>query len=318
MSDDAARIDVEALRAAVEKWSARECGPDDGDARGVVARLLHALEVGAVRAAEPGPGGWHAVPWVKKGILLAFRVGRTTRIGGPSGEERRVGSGAGVAGSGGPGWMSGTAGGAIPWPPEYFDRDTLPLRRTAGVEQNIRIVPTGSAVRSGSYLAPGVVIMPPAYVNVGAWVGPGTMIDSHALVGSCAQIGARVHLSAGAQVGGVLEPVGLRPVVVEDEVMVGANTGLFEGVLVGRRAVLAAGVILTASTPLYDLVEGTVHRGTADAPLSVPPGAVVVPGSRPAAGDFAREHGLQLYAPVIVKYRDEKTDAATALEGALR
>jgi 2,3,4,5-tetrahydropyridine-2,6-dicarboxylate N-succinyltransferase len=257
----------------------------------VVARLLHALEVGAVRAAEPGPDGWQAVPWVKSGILLAFRVGRTTRIGGPSAGD---------------------------WPPEYFDRDTLPLRRTAGVEQNIRIVPAGSAVRSGSYLAPGVVIMPPAYVNVGAWVGQGTMIDSHALVGSCAQIGARVHLSAGAQVGGVLEPVGLRPVVVEDEVMVGANTGLFEGVLVGRRAVLAAGVILTASTPLYDLVRGTVHRGTADAPLSVPPGAVVVPGSRPAAGDFAREHGLQLYAPVIVKYRDEKTDAATALEGALR
>lgn len=295
MSGDAARIDVEALRDSVERWAGRDCGPDDGDARGVVARLLHALEVGAVRAAEPGPDGWRAVPWVKNGILLAFRVGRTTRIGeGPA------------------------APGGLPWTPEYFDRDTLPLRRTAGVEENIRIVPTGSAVRSGSHLAPGVVIMPPAYVNVGAWVGPGTMVDSHALVGSCAQIGARVHLSAGVQVGGVLEPVGLRPVVVEDEVMVGANAGLFEGVLVGRRAVLAAGVMLTASTPLYDLVNGTVHRGTAESPLSVPPGAVVVPGSRPAAGDFAREQGIQLYAPVIVKYRDGKTDAATALEAALR
>lgn len=294
MNSEASRIDVEALRASVERWTAQECGPDDGDARGVVARLLHALEVGAVRAAEPGEDGWSAVPWVKKGILLAFRVGRTTRLGGSESAE----------------------GGA--WPPEYFDRDTLPLRRTPGVEQNIRIVPGGSAVRSGSYLAPGVVIMPPAYVNVGAWVGPGTMVDSHALVGSCAQIGARVHLSAGAQVGGVLEPVGLRPVVVEDDVMVGANTGLFEGVLVGRRAVLAAGVILTASTPLYDLVQGTVHRGTPGTPLSVPPGAVVVPGSRPAGGDFARTHGIQLHAPVIVKYRDEKTDAATALEEALR
>jgi 2,3,4,5-tetrahydropyridine-2,6-dicarboxylate N-succinyltransferase len=288
---DRDRIDVEALRQTVERWEGQPATPEDGDARAAVARLLHALEVGAVRAAEPGPDGWRAVPWVKSGILLAFRVGRTARLGGT--EE----------GSGGA---------------EFFDRDTLPLRRTAGVEENIRIVPGGSSVRAGAYLAPRVVIMPPAYVNVGAWVGEGTMVDSHALVGSCAQIGRGVHLSAGAQIGGVLEPVGLRPVIVEDEVMVGANTGLFEGVLVGRRAVLAPGVILTASTPLYDLVNGEVLRGTVDAPLSVPPGAVVVPGTRPASGAFAREHGLSLYAPMIVKYRDERTDAATALEGALR
>lgn len=298
MSEKARQIDVEALRASVERWAGRECGPDDGEARGVVARLLHALEVGAVRAAEPGPDGWRAIPWVKEGILLAFRVGRTARVA-----EGRTGP---------------NPPGGVPWFPEYFDRDTLPLRRTAGVEENIRIVPSGSAVRGGSYLAPGVVIMPPAYVNVGAWVGPGTLVDSHALVGSCAQIGARVHLSAGAQIGGVLEPVGLRPVVVEDEAMVGGNCGIFEGVLVGRRAVLAAGVILTASTPLYDLVHETVHRGTREAPLAVPPGAVVVPGSRPAGGGFAREHGLHLSTPVIVKYRDDRTDAATALEGALR
>lgn len=288
MSGPRGEIDVEALRAVVERWSQADCGPDHGDARSAVARLLHALEVGAVRAAEPGPDGWKAVPWVKAGILLAFRVGRTHRVGGADGDA------------------------------EYFDRDTLPLRRTAGVEENIRIVPGGSAVRAGAYLGPRVVIMPPAYVNVGAWVGEGTMVDSHALVGSCAQIGAGVHLSAGAQVGGVLEPVGLRPVVVEDEVMVGANTGLFEGVLVGRRAVLAPGVILTASTPLHDLVNGTVHRGTSEAPLSVPPGAVVVPGSRPAGGEYARQHGIHLYAPVIVKYRDERTNAATALEEVLR
>jgi len=287
----AVTVDLEGLRRDVQRWSGADCGPDHGEARGVVARLLHALELGAVRAARPGPEGWKAVEWVKEGILLAFRVGRTTRLGAP----------------------------AIPgWGPEYFDRDTLPLRRTAGVEENIRIVPAGTAVRGGAYLGPRVVIMPPAYVNVGAWVGEGTMVDSHALVGSCAQIGARVHLSAGAQVGGVLEPVGLRPVVVEDDAMVGANCGLFEGVLVGRGAVLAPGVILTASTPLHDLVEGRVHRGTRDAPLSVPPGAVVVPGSRPAAGEYAREQAIHLYAPVIVKYRDDRTDAATALEGVLR
>lgn len=282
---------IEALRADVERLfeatgsGGGDPGPRD-EARAVVAELLAALERGVVRAAEPGPEGWRAVPWVKRGILLAFRVGETTRID------------------------------AAPAP--YFDRDTLPLRDTRGVEENIRIVPGGSAVRAGAYLGPRVVIMPPAYVNVGAYVDEGAMIDSHALVGSCAQVGKRVHLSAGAQLGGVLEPVGLRPVVVEDDAMIGGNTGVFEGTLVGRRAVLAPGVQLTASTAVYDLVRGTVHRATPERPLTIPEGAVVVPGSRRASGPFAEDHGVQLYAPVIVKYRDERTDAATALEAALR
>ncbi len=274
------------LRHEIERWAAEPQPSDTEAARAAVGRLLDALAQGSVRAAEAGPSGWHAVEWVKAGILLAFRIGVTARFDGPQ--------------------------------QDYFDRDTLALRRTDGVLENVRVVPGGTAVRDGTYLAPGVVIMPPAYINVGAFVGEGTMIDSHALVGSCAQVGARVHLSAGAQIGGVLEPVGLRPVVIEDEVVVGGNAGIFEGTLVGRRAVIAPGVNLTASTPLYDLVRDDVYRALPGRPLSVPDGAVVVPGSRPAAGSFAVQHGLQLYAPVIVKYRDEKTDAATALESALR
>jgi 2,3,4,5-tetrahydropyridine-2,6-dicarboxylate N-succinyltransferase len=279
------------LRRAVEALAAQSPLEDRDSARAAVARLFRALERGEVRAAERGADGWEAVPWVKAGILLAFRVGVTAPY---------------------------SPGVAPTAPFTFFDRDTLPLRATNGVEERVRIVPGGSSVRAGAYLGPNVVIMPPAYVNVGAWVGEGTMVDSHALVGSCAQIGARVHLSAGAQIGGVLEPIGLRPVVVEDDVMVGANTGVFEGVLVGERAVLAPGVQLTAATPLYDLVRGEVHRSAPGRPLAVPPGAVVVPGSRPAAGEFARKEGIQLYAPCIVKYRDEKTDAATALEEVLR
>ncbi len=280
------KSDPAELRHEIERWAA-EPEPSDADAaRAAVRRLLEALSDGSIRAAEAGTSGWRAVEWVKAGILLAFRVGVTARFDGPD--------------------------------QQYFDRDTLALRRTDGVLENVRVVPGGTSVRDGTFLAPGVVIMPPAYINVGAYVGEETMIDSHALVGSCAQIGARVHLSAGAQIGGVLEPIGLRPVVIEDEVVVGGNAGVFEGTLVGRRAVIAPGVNLTASTPLYDLVRGSIHRATPDRPLSVPQGAVVVPGSRPATGAFANEHGLQLYAPVIVKYRDEKTDAATALEAALR
>ncbi len=281
------RIDVDALREKILKWSGENPPEDPAAARGVVAELLAALDRGAVRSAEKKEDGWHPVEWVKKGILLAFRVGETAEME--------------------------SAG-----PLRFFDRDTLPLRETRGVEENVRIVPGGSSVRAGAYLAPGVVIMPPAYINVGAWVGEKTMVDSHALVGSCAQIGARVHLSAGAQIGGVLEPVGLRPVIVEDDAMIGGNTGVFEGILVGRRAVIAPGVVLTAATPLFDLVRGEVYRSEPGRPMAVPEGAVVVPGTRPAQGDFARERGLQLYAPVIVKYRDEKTDAATALEEVLR
>lgn len=279
------------MRSAVETIAERPSLDDRAAARAVVRQLLAALERGDVRAAERREDGWHPVEWVKKGILLAFRVGETA-----------------------PFPPDGTADGGF----RYFDRDTLPLRRTDGVAERVRIVPGGSSVRAGAYLGPNVVIMPPAYVNVGAWVGEGTMVDSHALVGSCAQIGARVHLSAGAQIGGVLEPVGMRPVVVEDEAMLGGNVGVFEGVLVGRRAVLAPGVQLTAATPLYDLVRGQIYRSRPGVPVEVPAGAVVVPGTRPAAGDFAKAEGIQLYAPVIVKYRDEKTDAATALEDVLR
>lgn len=279
-------VDVETLRTEVDRhWEAGDDADPDA-ARATVDRLLRVLEEGAVRAAEPTDDGWRAVRWVKRGILLAFRVGRTRRFESPL--------------------------------EDYFDRDTLPLRRTEGVERNIRIVPGGTAVRKGAYLASGVVIMPPAYINVGAYVDEDALVDSHALVGSCAQVGRRVHVSAGAQLGGVLEPVGLQPVVVEDDALIGGNAGVFEGVRVGRRAVVAPGVMLTASTVLYDLPRETEHRGRRDRPLAVPEGAVVVPGSRPATGDWARDRGVQLYAPVIVKYRDESTDAATALEDVLR
>jgi 2,3,4,5-tetrahydropyridine-2-carboxylate N-succinyltransferase len=285
------REQLSELRGAIEALARQSPLEDRDAARAAVARLFRALERGEVRAAERKGEGWEAVRWVKEGILLAFRAGATAPY--PAGDE-----GAGAF--------------------RFFDRDTLPLRETRGVEEKVRIVPGGSAVRAGAYLAPGVVIMPPAYVNVGAWVGEGTMVDSHALVGSCAQIGARVHLSAGAQIGGVLEPIGLRPVVVEDDVMVGANTGVFEGVVVGARAVLAPGVQITAATPIVDLVREEIYRSEPGRPVSVPPGAVVVPGTRPAPGGFASSHGIHLYAPVVVKYRDERTDAATALEEVLR
>ncbi|MEQ9399909.1 MAG: 2,3,4,5-tetrahydropyridine-2,6-dicarboxylate N-succinyltransferase [Longimicrobiales bacterium] len=287
---------VSDLQALIESLTA-EAEPDRDRAREAVAHLLDALSVGTVRAAEPGDDGWRAVPWVKKGILLAFRTGTTAAFT-PHPTDANPAFGGSTF--------------------RYYDRDTLPLRPTDGVAEGVRIVPGGTSVRHGAHLARGVVIMPPAYVNLGAFVDEGAMIDSHALVGSCAQVGKRVHLSAGAQLGGVLEPVGLRPVIVEDEAMIGGNTGVFEGTLVGRRAVLAPGVQLTRSTAVYDLVRETVHRGTAEAPLTIPAGAVVVPGSRPATGGFAEEHGIGLYAPVIVKYRDDRTDAATALEEALR
>jgi len=273
--------------------------PDRARGRAVVAQLLEALNQGEVRAAVPDADGqgWSAVPWVKRGILLAFRFG-DTRSFDP------------FTTAANPAFGGSTF--------RFADRDTLPLRDVDGPTEQVRIVPGGSSVRSGAYLGKGVVIMPPAYVNVGAWVGDGSMIDSHALVGSCAQVGSRVHLSAGAQLGGVLEPIGMRPVIVEDDAMIGANCGIFEGTLVGKGAVLAPGVQLTASTRVWDLPRGTSYRATKESPLSIPAGAVVVPGSRPAAGEMAEREGIQLYVPVIVKYRDASTDAATALEGALR
>ena len=244
------------------------------------------LEKGAARAAVRDENGiWTAQPWVKEGILAAFRFGVLAEF----------------------------ASGAL----SFIDKDTIPARRFK-ITDGIRIVPGGSSVRRGAFVAKGVVLMPPAFVNVGAYVDADTMIDSHALVGSCAQIGKRVHLSAGAQIGGVLEPIGNVPVVIEDDVVVGGNCGIYEGTIIRPRAVIGAGVVLTGSTPVYDVVRGQVYRRTAERPLEIPFGAVVVPGSRPLKGAFAEQHQLSMATPLIVKYRDEKTESATALEDALR
>ncbi|MDQ3280661.1 MAG: 2,3,4,5-tetrahydropyridine-2,6-dicarboxylate N-succinyltransferase [Acidobacteriota bacterium] len=259
---------------------------DRNEAVETIALFLAELEKGVIRAAARDEDGtWRAQAWVKQGILAAFRVGVLTELG----------------------------SGAL----SFVDKDTVPPRRFT-VQEGIRVVPGGSSVRRGAFLGKGVVMMPPAYVNVGAYVDADTMIDSHALVGSCAQIGKRVHLSAAAQIGGVLEPIGNVPVVVEDDVVVGGNCGIYEGTIVRSRAVLGAGVVLTGSTPVYDLVRGEIYRRTANRPLEIPAGAVVVPGARPMRGAFAEEHGLQIATPMIVKYRDEKTDSGTALEEALR
>jgi 2,3,4,5-tetrahydropyridine-2,6-dicarboxylate N-succinyltransferase len=257
------------------------------EARAELERFLTALEAGEARAAVPDPAaptGWRVEPWVKEGILAAFALGANV-------------------------------GSELP-PFRFRDRDTLPpLDR---LPEGVRVVPGGTTVRRGAHLEPDVVVMPPAYINVGAWVGAATLVDSHALVGSCAQVGARVHLSAAAQVGGVLEPVGALPVIVEDDVFVGGNAGLYEGVVVKARAVIAAGTVLTASSRVYDLAAERVLTAGQGQPLVIPEGAVVVMGSRPASGPFAHEHGLAVATPLIVKYRDRRTDAKTALEGALR
>lgn len=244
-------------------------------------QLLRGLESGRIRAAERGTdGNWQAVMWVKRAILEGFKNSDVVRQG-PIGQ------------------------------PPFFDKESYPARSFEQTD-SVRVVPGGTSVRRGAYVSSGVVIMPPAYINVGAYVDSGTMVDSHALVGSCAQIGKNVHLSASAQIGGVLEPINASPVVIENNVFVGALCGVFEGFVVRERAVLATGVTLTAATIVYDLVHGVERRG------EVPAGAVVVPGSRPASGEFAKERGLQVSAPMIVKYRDERTDASTALEAALR
>jgi 2,3,4,5-tetrahydropyridine-2-carboxylate N-succinyltransferase len=247
-----------------------------------------ALNRGEIRAAErDAEGTWQTNAWVKRGILLGFRMGRIVDM---SPADHSL---------------------------QFLDKDTYPIREFR-TEDRVRIVPGGSSIRDGAYIAPGVVCMPPMFVNAGAYVDEGTMIDSHALVGSCAQIGKRVHLSAAAQIGGVLEPAGAIPVIIEDDVIVGGNCGVYEGAIVRERAVLASGTIVTGSTPVFDLVRETIYRRSAGTPLEIPAGAVVVPGSRAIQSDKAREWGLSLYAPVIVKYRDEKTDSATQLEEALR
>jgi 2,3,4,5-tetrahydropyridine-2-carboxylate N-succinyltransferase len=263
------------------------------EAEEVVAELLHALEQGNVRAAHRDTEGhWHAVTWVKRGILLGFRVGQVIDMTAyvPEGAPARF---------------------------FFFDKHTYPPRGFDLVD-GVRIVPGGSSIRRGAFLGSGVVCMPPMYINVGAYVGTGTMVDSHALVGSCAQIGERVHLSAGAQIGGVLEPVSAAPVVIEDEVLVGGNCGVYEGTVVRTRAVLAAGVILTRGTPVFDLVKETTYRADAGRPLEIPEGAVVVPGARAVKSAWAAKNKLAVQTPVIVKYRDEQTDLSTALEAWLR
>jgi 2,3,4,5-tetrahydropyridine-2,6-dicarboxylate N-succinyltransferase len=259
-------------------------------ARAAFVRLRGELAAGRIRAAEPDPStptGWRVNVWVKQGILLGFRFGDNVDMGVAKGR----------------------------WP--FFDKDTMPLK-PIDAASGVRIVPGGSSVRDGAYLAPGVICMPPMYINIGAYVGDGTLVDSHALVGSCAQIGRKVHLSAAAQIGGVIEPVGAMPVIVEDEVLVGGNCGVYEGAIIKRRAVLASGTVITGSTPVYDLPNERIIRPDVGLPLVVPEGAVVVPGARAVTVGAGKEWGLSLATPVIVKYRDEKTDARTELERWIR
>lgn len=277
------------LHARVDELFAQGADASRDEARSVTEALRAALSAGAVRAAEPdpsAPSGWRVNSWVKRGILLAFRFGETVDMSDIDGTR-------------------------------FFDKDTLPLQ-PLDISRGIRIVPGGSSIRDGAYISHGVICMPPMYVNIGAWVGEGSLIDSHALVGSCAQIGNRVHVSAAAQIGGVLEPVGALPVIVEDDVLIGGNCGVYEGAVIRKRAVLAAGTILTASTPLYDLTNGTIIRAAPGEPLVVPEGAVVVPGTRPISSGPGKDWGLAVATPIIVKYRDEQTSARTALEEWIR
>ncbi len=246
------------------------------------------LNAGELRAAEPDPSrptGWRVNSWIKKGILLGFRIGGLVQMGGPESQ--------------------------------FFDKSTYPLRQLS-VADAVRVVPGGSSIRDGCYVAPGVTCMPPMYINAGAYVAEGTMVDSHALIGSCAQIGRRCHISAASQIGGVLEPIGALPVIIEDDVLVGGNCGIYEGTLIKARAVLGSGTILNRSTPLFDLVRGVVYRAAEEEPLVVPEEAVVVAGSRQIQSGIGREWGLSLYTPVIVKYRDERTDSKIQLEDLLR
>ena len=282
------------LQSDIESLVAAGATADRHAAREAFARLRDALSAGEVRAAEPDASsrtGWRVNTWVKQGILLGFRFGDTVDMSAAHAAEGQ----------------------------QFFDKDTLPVRRfRPGLQPGIRIVPGGSAVRDGVYLGRGVICMPPMYVNIGAWVGEDTLIDSHALVGSCAQVGARVHISAAAQIGGVIEPVGALPVIVEDDALIGGNTGIYEGAVIKARAVIAAGTVLTGSTPVYDLVRGEIIAPTPQQPLVVPEGAVVVPGARAVTAGKGPAWGLSLATPVIVKYRDSKTDARAELEAWIR
>ena len=275
---------MSSLQKSIESLVAS--GATDSSVRQTFLEFRDALSSGKIRAAEKLNGKWTVNAWVKQGILLGFKLGELAEMGGKDGLS-------------------------------FVDKDTFPARHFS-VADRVRVVPGGSSVRSGAYVAPSVICMPPMYVNVGAYIDEGSMVDSHALVGSCAQIGKRVHLSAAAQIGGVLEPINASPVIIEDDVLVGGNCGVYEGTLVRSRAVLGAGTILTRSTPLYDLVKGEVYRATVEQPLEVPENAVVVPGSRAVKKGPAADWNLSLYTPVIVKYRDEKTDRGIELEEWLR
>lgn len=275
------------LQSTIEMLAAAGAAADRAQARAAFAELKAQLEEGSVRSAEPDPSsatGWRVNTWVKQGILLGFRFGDL------------VDQSAGLP---------------------FSDKDTQTVQRF-GVERGVRVVPGGSAIRGGAFVARGVICVPPMYVNIGAYIGEGSLVDSHALIGSCAQIGARVHVSAAAQIGGVLEPVGALPVIVEDDVLVGGNTGIYEGAVIRQRAVIAAGTVLTGSTPVYDLVNGTIIKPEPGHPLIVPAGAVVVPGARAVSVGAGKDWGLSLATPVIVKYRDDKTDARTELEKWIR
>jgi 2,3,4,5-tetrahydropyridine-2-carboxylate N-succinyltransferase len=281
---------VRVLQAEIENLFAREAGAYTEADFKLFERFKAALNAGEVRAAEPDSStkcGWRVNAWVKKGILLGFRMGTLVDM---SVDRKRQ---------------------------PFFDKSTYPLKKLT-VACGVRVVPGGSSIRDGCYVGRGVTCMPPMFINAGAYVGEGTMVDSNALVGSCAQVGRNCHISAGAQIGGVLEPVGALPVVIEDEVLVGGNCGVYEGTIVKRRAVLASGTILNRSTPVYDLVREAVYTPSDDEPLLIPEAAIVVPGSRAVTNPQGRAWGLSLYAPVIVKYRDAKTDARTQLETLLR
>jgi 2,3,4,5-tetrahydropyridine-2-carboxylate N-succinyltransferase len=273
------------LQDQIELLSA-EAAPSEQEVMPTIMELLYLLNTGKVRAAEPDlHGSWQANTWVKKGILLCFKYGKMT--------DMSIGSF------------------------RFFDKHTIPMK-PINLDNGVRLVPGGSAIRSGAFVARGVICMPPMYINIGAYVDEGTMIDSHALVGTCAQIGKRVHISAAAQIGGVLEPAGARPVIIEDDVFIGGNCGVYEGVIVRSRAVLSSGVILNASTKVYDAVNENILESTPETPLEIPEGAVLVSGNRPLETTFGKERGLSVYTPIIIKYRDAKTDAKTSLEEALR
>lgn len=278
------------LQQTIEELFSQAEMADKAAARDAFFALRRALSAGEVRAAEPdpsAPGGWRVNTWVKQGILLGFRNGENVDVSADHGKM------------------------------PFYDKDTLPLKKP-GLEAGVRIVPGGSSVRDGAFMGRGVICMPPMYINIGAYVGDGSLVDSHALVGSCAQVGKRVHISAAAQIGGVIEPVGALPVIIEDDVLVGGNTGVYEGAIIKERAVIAAGTVLTGSTPVYDLVHGRIITPETGQPLVVPAGAVVVPGARAVTVGKGKDWGLSLATPVIVKYRDSKTDTRTELEQWIR